>query len=267
MMTSTLCSTPATTGLSELDALCVWEPGTLNLFAAAEGCGLTGAAYAAALATAARTAEQDPQARVLLITARPSGRVRQDLELYSRNAHLAANLLVGQATTVAELMGVFLRTRGATTSLPVVLVADLHLMTSDLASVGAATHVLQRTVAASGACVFAYAQTRTLPDRLRYFTAGDDETQFNAGWDVCTDDLRLPTPYDVRGSADLQSVSTNIVVLHRSRVRNNPTAAGHLADTRAYAVLWKTRRGATTPFVELRFDVNPHGRGGRYLNR
>lgn len=83
-------------------------------------------------------------------------------------------------------------------------------------------------------------------------------------WEVRERDLKIFGQNDLYGSSKILNNATNIVLLHRSRPRNNPAMRTpgpddriHLEDTRARLILDKTRNGSKMKFVPMAFDIQP----------
>lgn len=99
-----------------------------------------------------------------------------------------------------------------------------------------------------------------------------DNIDGTEAWPLRAGDFRVPAQTEVRGSGVLINHATTLMFLHRSRPARNPkivdqaTGRVRLADDRARVLLIKTRNGATTPVVSMRFDSNPEGLRGQWYD-
>ena len=104
---------------------------------------------------------------------------------------------------------------------------------------------------------------------LEKFCVMDDAG--NSCWDVQPGDRRIPDKSEIRGSGVLTQHATNIIMLSRSRVEDNPvirdsSGKSRLMDTRARMILSKTRDGASMPYLPMAFDSAPSGLKGQYYD-
>lgn len=92
-------------------------------------------------------------------------------------------------------------------------------------------------------------------------------------WEVREQDLYLLKQNQIMGSSKILQNATTILLLHRSRPRNNPRLPGvgadgrpHLEDTRARLLLDKTRAGSQLKFVPMAFDIMADGFRAQYYD-